>query len=170
MTSRLVVLALMALVGCASTGNVPAVEDVEGEVLLAHRPVRRGTVPGVRRPPVLRPSRLTPNQTQFWMRRTVDPKVVEQTRQLYWRRLQEAKERYPNSEGYENHHVVPTYLVGTPDGTTYRLPTAYHKAITQEFRQEWRYGQGKPDPRQLMDILTRVYSRYPIPQLVGIEP
>ncbi|MFP2913733.1 hypothetical protein ACLESD_53880, partial [Pyxidicoccus sp. 3LFB2] len=74
------------------------------------------------------------------------------------------------SPGYENHHLIPRYLGGPKGGQTYRLPTAYHKAVTQAFRQEWRYGQAQPSPQRLTDILVRVYSRYPIPQLVGITP
>ena len=54
---------------------------------------------------------------------------------------------------------------------TYRLSTAYHQAITQEFRREWPYGQNqRPTQEELFKILLRVYSKYPIPQLIGIEP
>ncbi len=96
--------------------------------------------------------------------------MVQQARQRYFERLKEAQEKYPNSEGYENHHFVPVYLGGPQNGKTFRIPTAYHKAITQEFRERWNYGQGEPSPAQLQEILVQVYSRYPIPQLVGIEP
>ncbi|MDC0711336.1 hypothetical protein POL68_22895 [Stigmatella sp. ncwal1] len=106
----------------------------------------------------------------FWVQRAVDPKVLAQTRQLYWKRLGEAKALYPHSAGYQNHHVIPMYLGGLMQGTTYRLPTAYHKAITQAFRQEWRYGRSRPNAEELMGLITRVYSKYPIPQLIGIEP
>jgi len=84
--------------------------------------------------------------------------------------LAEAKVLYPHSEGYQNHHAVPLYLGGSRQGTTYRLPTAYHKAITQAFRLEWAYGRNRPSSEELMVLMTRVYSKYPIPQLVGIEP
>jgi hypothetical protein len=102
----------------------------------------------------------------------VDPKVVEQTRLLYYQRLAEAQALYPNASGYQNHHVIPQYLGGPKNGTTYRLRTAYHQAITQAFRREWPYGQSaaKPSPEQLMKIMMKVYGKYPIPQLVGIEP
>jgi hypothetical protein len=96
--------------------------------------------------------------------------VVRQARDLYYQRLAEARARYPNAEGYENHHFIPRYLGGTPDGTTYRLPKAYHYAVTQAFRRQWEHGQRTPTPEERVDILIRVYSRYPIPQLIGIEP
>ncbi len=96
--------------------------------------------------------------------------MVRQARELYYQRLAEARERYPNAEGYENHHFVPSYLGGSPQGKTYRLPKAYHYAITRAFRENWPYGQGRPEPKQQMDILIKVYSRYPIPQLIGIDP
>ncbi len=51
---------------------------------------------------------------------------------------------------------------------------ANHEAITQAFRKEWSYSRSakgrKPDPPYLLGILTRVYSEYPIPQLIGINP
>jgi hypothetical protein len=139
-------------------------------VTLTNRPVRRGSTFGVRRLPRLSHPRALLTPEKAWIRKPADLKTVEQTRQLYWRRLEEAKQRYPNSQGFENHHAIPLYLGGTARGTTYRLPSAYHKALTQEFRREWAYGQGRPDPKQLMDILARVYSRYPLPQLVGLQP
>jgi hypothetical protein len=95
---------------------------------------------------------------------------VEQARQLYWQRLAEAQARYPNSNGYQEHHAVPIYLGGAGDAPTYRLPTAYHKAITQAFRQRWPYGQRRPDPQKRFEILMEVYAEYPIPQLIGIQP
>lgn len=83
----------------------------------------------------------------------------------------EAQAHYPNSTGYQEHHFVPLYLGGTSGGVTYRLPAAYHQAITQEFRRLWPYGQrDKPNPAQLLEIMIKVYSKYPIPHLVGINP
>ncbi|MFP2913731.1 hypothetical protein ACLESD_53870 [Pyxidicoccus sp. 3LFB2] len=66
--------------------------------------------------------------------------------------------------------MIPRYLGGPKNGQTYRLPTAYHKAVTQAFRRERSYGSGSPTPQDLQKILVRVYSRYPIPQLIGITP
>jgi hypothetical protein len=148
----------------ASAGSEGA--DVEGR-----RPTRRrgGGEPGRRQAPLLNP-RSTPEQRQAQERRAADLAVVLQARQLYVQRLKEAQERYPNSEGYENHHFVPLYMGGPKDGKTYRIPTAYHKAITQAFRERWKYRQGHPRPERLQEILVQVYSQYPIPQLIGIEP
>jgi hypothetical protein len=136
------------------------------------RPSRRrggGGESGRRPPPLLNP-RPTPEEAQARARRAADLAVVRQARDLYFQRLAEARERYPNAEGYENHHFIPRYLGGDPQGRTYRLPKAYHYAITQEFRTRWEYRKRKPTPEERVDILILVYSRYPIPQLIGIEP
>ncbi|QQR44967.1 hypothetical protein JKA73_02120 [Myxococcus xanthus] len=110
-------------------------------------------------------------QTQVTARRSADHAVVVQARQVYQQRLQTAQATYPNSIGYENHHFIPLYLGGASNGQTYRLPTAYHKAVTQQFRRAWPYGQGRrPTPQELQKILLEVYSEYPIPQLIGITP
>jgi hypothetical protein len=146
----------------------------EGANVEGRRPVRRrggGGEPGRRQPPLLNP-RPTPEQRQAQERRAAEMAVVLRARQLYFQRLKEAQERYPESEGYHNHHFVPKYLGGPENGRTFRIPVAYHKAITREFRRQWEHGnpKGKPSPAQLQQILVEVYSAYPIPQLVGIEP
>lgn len=144
-------------------------DPLEGAV--ATRPVRRGGTRPVRQPPLLATPRPTPLQAQLRTQRTANQTVVLQARQSYFQRLKEAQAKYPNSPGYENHHLIPLYLGGPKNGQTYRLPTAYHKAITQAFRQEWQYGQGeRPGPQRLTGILVRVYAQYPIPQLIGITP
>jgi len=61
-------------------------------------------------------------------------------------------------------------LGGSSKRQAYRLPKAYHIAITQEFRRNWSYGQRPPSEHKRVEILLDVYSRYPIPQLIGIEP
>ncbi|HSP80068.1 MAG TPA: hypothetical protein VLQ93_16175, partial [Myxococcaceae bacterium] len=140
--------------------------------LRMRRPPRRGGPgrPLVRRPPLLNP-RPTPEQRLEARRRAADLEAVQTSRKLYFQRLAEAQALYPNSTGYQGHHFVPMYLGGASNGVTYRLPTASHMAITQEFRRHWNYGRGdKPDPEQLMGIMLKVYSKYPIPQLVGITP
>ncbi len=53
---------------------------------------------------------------------------------------------------------------------TYRIPAAYHVAITQAFRTKWHDGQPPPEPVQLRRILLEVYTEYPIPQLLGLTP
>lgn len=146
-------------------------DPLDGAVAL-RPPVRRGAgARAVRQPPLLATPRPTPLQAQVRAQRTANHAVVLQARQTYYQRLKEAQATYPNSSGYENHHLIPIYLGGPKNGQTYRLPTAYHKAITQEFRLAWQYGQGaRPKPPQLQKILIRVYSKYPIPQLIGITP
>ncbi|WP_164017964.1 hypothetical protein [Pyxidicoccus trucidator] len=124
----------------------------------------------MRQPPLLAPARPTPLQAQVRAQQAANRAVVLQARQAYVQRLKEAQAKYPNSSGYENHHLIPRYLGGQKNGQTYRLPTAYHKAITQAFRRERAYGSGSPSPQDLQKILVRVYSQYPIPQLIGITP
>ncbi|WP_309892381.1 hypothetical protein [Archangium sp.] len=63
------------------------------------------------------------------------------------------------------------YLGGARTGKTYRIPTAYHKLLTRAFRKEWGYDKkGLPNPQQRLEIMLTVYSQYPIPQLIGINP
>ena len=131
---------------------------------------RRGGGESGRTPPPLLNPRPTPAEIQARARRAADLAVVQQARQLYYQRLAEARAKYPEAEGYENHHFVPGYLGGSRSGQTYRLPTAYHYAITQYFRRRWPHGHRKPDSKEQTDILIEVYSQYPIPQLIGIEP
>jgi len=124
----------------------------------------------VRRPPLLNP-RPTSQERLERQRRAADLETVYAARQLYFQRLKEAQARYPESEGYQDHHLVPMYLGGSRNGVTYRLKTAYHKAITQELRKHWEFGRGRrPEPHELTEILIKVYSQYPIPQLIGLTP
>lgn len=146
-------------------------EDPLDGAVAVRPPVRRGGgARAVRQPPLLATPRPTPLHAHIRALRTANHAVVMQARQTYYQRLKEAQATYPNSPGYENHHLIPRYLGGAKNGQTYRLPTAYHKAITQAFRQERQYGQPRPEPQELTRILERVYSRYPIPQLIGITP
>jgi len=146
-------------------------DPLEGAVA-SRPPVRRGGgARAMRPPPLLAPARPTPLQSQLRTQRTANQALVLQARQTYSQRLKQAQATYPNNPGYENHHLIPLYLGGPKDGQTYRLPTAYHKAITQAFRRKWEYGQGRrPDPQKLQDLMIEVYAQYPIPQLIGIEP
>ncbi|HEX5754500.1 MAG TPA: hypothetical protein VFZ09_50415 [Archangium sp.] len=142
----------------------------QGE-FLSRRPPRRGGPggPPVRRPPSLNP-RPTPRQRQEMQRRAADLAAVQAARELYVQRLAEAQALYPNSQGYQDHHLVPVYLGGPRSGTTYRIPTAYHKLLTREFRREWSYDRGEPTQQRRQEILLKIYSQYPIPQLIGINP
>lgn len=152
----------------SASAQAPGSEPGE---LLSRRPPRGGGPggPPVRRPPSLNP-RPTPQQRQEMQRRAADLAAVQAARKLYFQRLTEAQALYPNSQGYQDHHLVPVYLGGPRIGTTYRIPTAYHKLLTREFRREWGYDRGEPKPLELQAILLKVYSQYPIPQLIGITP
>jgi hypothetical protein len=149
--------------------SAPADAPARFAPVMARRPPRRGG-PSERRPPPLLNPRPTPEERLESQRRTADLQAVYASQKLYHQRLQEARERYPSSNGYQEHHFIPTYLGGPKDGVTFRIPTAYHKAITQEFRKRWDYGRGPPGPERRMEILIEVYSQYPVPQLIGITP
>jgi hypothetical protein len=152
--------------------SAPA-EDLGNEpgALLSRRPPKRSGPggPPVRRPPLLNP-RPTPQQQQERQRRAADLAALQAARKLYFQRLAEAQSLYPNSQGYQDHHLVPVYLGGLRSGVTYRIPTAYHKLLTREFRREWNYDRRPPRSAELQKLLLKVYSQYPIPQLIGINP
>jgi hypothetical protein len=141
--------------------------------LLMRRPPRRGGPsgpPGTRRPPLLSP-RLTPQQRLEAQRRAADLAALQASRDLYHQGLATAKALYPNSRGYQEHHVIPVYLGGARTGKTFRIPTAYHKLLTRTFRKKWGYDKTRPpDPQERLEIMLTVYSQYPIPQLIGINP
>jgi hypothetical protein len=103
-------------------------------------------------------------------RRSEDVVAVHLARTRYFEALKEAQARYPNHHGYQEHHFIPVYLGGPRNGVTYQLPSAYHQAITQEFRRKWPYGQDAPNAQMRQQMLLEVYSKYPIPQLIGITP
>jgi hypothetical protein len=140
--------------------------------LLSRRPPRRGRggLPGSRMTPSLNP-RPTPQQRMENQRRAADLAAIQAARDLYYQRLADANTAFPNSAGFQDHHLIPVYLGGSQSGVTYRLPTAYHKMITRAFRKEWGYDRTDyPRPDQLQKILLTVYSQFPIPQLIGINP
>jgi hypothetical protein len=143
------------------------------EPVMARRPLRRGgrSGPGGRlQPPLLNP-RPTREEIAARRRQAEEHRLVQQARERYFQALAEARARYPNHHGYQEHHFIPIYLGGARNGVTYRLQSAYHQAITQAFRAKWGYNQkGRPSPTQLQQILLEVYSEYPIPQLIGITP
>ena len=75
-----------------------------------------------------------------------------------------AQQKYPGKAGkIEDHHITPRYLGGDPNGPTARIDAAYHQEITNAFRAEWGYGNGKPSPERLQDIMRAVYERFPLP-------
>jgi hypothetical protein len=145
----------------------------EPDGLLMRRPPRRGGPggpPGTRQPPLLSP-RLTPQQRLEAQRRAADLAALQASRDLYHQGLATAKALYPNSRGYQEHHVIPVYLGGARSGKTFRVPTAYHKLLTRAFRKEWGYDKtSPPKPQERLEIMLKVYSQFPIPQLIGINP
>ena len=154
-------------------GESASTQESGGEPseLLSRRPPRRSGPGGspIQRPPLLNP-RPTPQQRQERQRRAADLEAVQAARKLYAQRQAEAQALYPNSQGYQEHHLVPVYLGGPRSGVTYRIPTAYHKLLTREFRKAWGYDKRPPKPEELQNLLLMVYSQYPIPQLIGIKP
>ena len=77
----------------------------------------------------------------------------------------QAAARYPKLAGKaHDHHIVPKYLGGAPQGPTVRIDAAYHQLITNEFRRLAPYGQPRPSPERLGEIVGQVYSKYPLPQ------
>ncbi|MBN1209449.1 MAG: hypothetical protein JXB05_31650 [Myxococcaceae bacterium] len=142
------------------------------ELAMARRPPRRGGrggLPGRLSAPLLNP-RPSREEIAARRRRTENDRAVKLARERYYEALAEARARYPEHQGYQDHHFIPIYLGGPENGVKYRLPSFYHQAITQEFRRLRAYGQRKPSSEELQEILLKVYSKYPIPQLIGITP
>jgi hypothetical protein len=95
--------------------------------------------------------------------------VYRQQQAQYRRHVEEANRLYPDKVGrYEEHHFVPQYLGGRRDGKTYKVPAPYHQLLTKEFRRLHPYGKEPPKPHELIEIMIKVYSKYPIPQQIGI--
>jgi RHS repeat-associated protein len=80
------------------------------------------------------------------------------------KKAEELDKQYPKKEGKtEGHHVKPKYLGGDKNGPIVDIPAGYHQGITNEFRDEWGYGQGIPTDEEYDEIQKRVYEKYPIP-------
>ncbi len=117
--------------------------------------------PQVQAPAQVQPPRkLTPIQAA--MTRWLDPKVA---RQRFDQGLTEARQKFPHLQGKppQEHHVHPKYLGGPQDGPTVNVAPAYHQLITNEFRNEYAYGQGVPTLDEQSRIMKKVYSKYPLP-------
>jgi hypothetical protein len=114
----------------------------------------------------------TQQQREAARRRAENAALEHSLRNRYLSLKAEAEQRYPDKRGqYEEHHFFPVYLGGKENGPKYRLPAAYHQLITNAFRKRWPYGRGNPEPEEAQKIMLKVYSDYPIPQLIGIpEP
>jgi hypothetical protein len=111
----------------------------------------------------------TPEQREAARLRRENAALEQALRERYGRLKAEAERLYPNKVGqYEEHHFWPSYLGGPADGPKYRVPAPYHQLITNAFRQRWNYGRGSPDKEEAHRIMMKVYSEYPIPQLIGI--
>jgi hypothetical protein len=132
------------------------------------RPPRGGRGRSRSREPVFN-AEPTPEQREAARRRAESAALEQTLRDRYWRLKAEAEQRYPDKQGkYEQHHFFPLYLGGPADGTTYRLPAAYHQLLTNAFRRKHPYGQKPPNEVRVREIMMEVYSEHPIPQLIGI--
>ena len=78
--------------------------------------------------------------------------------------VKSAQKLYPKKAGTtELHHIRPQYLGGPKNGPLAPLDGAYHQVITNEFRMQWPYGKGIPSDAEWLDIMRRVYNKYPLP-------
>ncbi|HYO51319.1 MAG TPA: hypothetical protein VEU50_00825, partial [Archangium sp.] len=93
---------------------------------------------------------------------SLDPKSA---RALYDKGMQEARKAFPHLAGgpKQKHHVHPRYLGGPENGPTVDLDPAYHQLITNEFRRMAAYGSERPSLTAALEIMKKVYSKYPLP-------
>lgn len=103
-------------------------------------------------------------------RRQAETAALARTLQARYRALlSEAQKLYPEKASrYEEHHFWPLYLGGPTNGTTYRIPASYHQLLTNAFRAQHPYGSPRPSEQRAREIMLKVYSQFPIPQLIGI--
>jgi RHS repeat-associated protein len=79
--------------------------------------------------------------------------------------VQKARETYPKLCGkFQWHHPIPKYLGGDPDQPLVLLEAPYHQLITTAFRQGYAYGQDIPPANTVVNLVTTVYSQYPLPK------
>jgi RHS repeat-associated protein len=80
--------------------------------------------------------------------------------------MKEAEDLFPMKclKPDEGHHPVPKYLGGDPKQPLVELPAPYHQLITNEFRRLAPYGQEALDSQSVQNIVTQVYSKYPLPK------
>jgi RHS repeat-associated protein len=82
----------------------------------------------------------------------------------YNKLVKAAQQAYPKKAGrIEKHHITPKYLGGRADGPLAPLDAAYHQQITNAFRGLHGYGRGAVSPRELSEIMRKVYSQFPLP-------
>jgi len=112
----------------------------------------------------------TPEQREAARRSRQNAAAEHLLRERYWKWKAEAERLYPGKVGlYEEHHFWPQYLGGPPNGKTFRVPAPYHQLITNAFREQHPYGRPTPSVEEAQRIMLKVYSKYPIPQLIGIQ-
>ena len=87
------------------------------------------------------------------------------------RALTSVGETEPASTGTDTLEVTrpPPSLGGPPNGKTFRVPAPYHQLITNAFREQHPYGRPTPSVEEAQRLMLKVYSKYPIPQLIGIQ-
>ena len=92
----------------------------------------------------------------------LDPKAA---RALYDKGTREARKAFPHLAGgpSQEHHIHPRYLGGPGNGPTVNLDPAYHQLITSEFRRLAGYGNKPPRLNVVLEIMKKVYARYPLP-------
>ncbi|WP_052518306.1 hypothetical protein [Archangium violaceum] len=92
----------------------------------------------------------------------LDPNAA---RALYDKGMQEARKAFPHLAGgpKQKHHIHPRYLGGPDNGPTVLLDPAYHQLITNEFRRLVGYGMRPPSLKVVLEIMKKVYARYPLP-------
>jgi len=81
-----------------------------------------------------------------------------------------AEQMQPNTVGrYEEHPFWPQYLGGPSDGPKLQLPAGYQQLLADAFKRRLKYGQGRLSEEKAKEILTRVYSKYPVPTPSGTQ-
>ncbi len=51
---------------------------------------------------------------------------------------------------------------------TWAGAASYHQLLTNAFRAQHPYGSPRPSEQRAQEIMLKVYSQFPIPQLIGI--
>jgi RHS repeat-associated protein len=97
----------------------------------------------------------------------LDPTGRDDT-QEYDALLSDAEEKYPSKVGKcEEHHIIPKYLGGNPNGATALIPAPYHQLITNAFRAASAYGGSVPEAEALRALLIAVYKELNLAQAVA---
>jgi hypothetical protein len=73
---------------------------------------------GERTQPPLLSSRPTREEIAARRRQAEEYWLVQQAREQYYQALAEARARYPNHQGHQEHHFIPIYLGGPRTGAT----------------------------------------------------